>query len=50
MEPMICKKDMGSRRKVTVGRCLDPFDGFREKEAAAGIWNLNELPCSKPSC
>ena len=37
MEPMICKKDMGCRREVTVGRYLDPFDGFREKEAAFEI-------------
>lgn len=37
MEPTICKKDMGCRREVTVGRYLDPFDGFREKEAAFEI-------------
>jgi UDPglucose--hexose-1-phosphate uridylyltransferase len=30
-------KDMGFRRDVTVGRYLDPFDGFKEKESSFEI-------------
>lgn len=37
MAEMICLEDFGCRRELCVGRYLDPFDSFREKETAFEI-------------